>query len=165
MILPSSVDFLLKKLQPELQSSPSKPRPRVPFALPKESQSAQTGRKVKRERCHRVVHWQSQKIQLHTTGHSPKHIKDSVNWNQHRYAIPLLLKLWDALYSPLEAREDAGDAMGGSGGSKTDKVEGMAAEERARDKEAARMKEQQEEKRVIADQGAGDEKATESEIR
>jgi hypothetical protein len=41
----------------------------------------------------------------------------------------------------------------------------MAAEERVRDKEAARMKEQQEEERVIADQGACDKEATKSEIR
>jgi hypothetical protein len=51
-ILPSTVDFLLKKLQPESPTSPSKPRPRVPFAPPEDSQSAQTGCKVKRERCH-----------------------------------------------------------------------------------------------------------------
>ncbi len=37
VILPSSVDFLLKKPQPESPSSPSKPRPRVPFAPPTES--------------------------------------------------------------------------------------------------------------------------------
>ncbi len=85
--------------------------------------------------------------------------------NQWGYAIPLLLKLWDAFYSPVEVRGDAGDAMGGGGGSKTDKVERMAAEEWACDKEAAWMKEQQEKERVIANQGAGDEKATESEIR
>jgi hypothetical protein len=59
----------------------------------------------------------------------------------------------------------AADAMGGEGGSKMDKVECMAAEEWARDKEAAQMKEQQEEERVIADQGACDEEATKSEIR
>ncbi len=46
-----------------------------------------------------------------------------------------------------------------------DKVERMAAEEWACDKEVAWMKEQQEKERVIANQGAGDEKATESEIR
>ena len=102
---------------------------------------------------------------MHTTWHSPEHIKDSVNRNQWWYATPLLLKLWDALYSPVEAKGDAGDAMGGEGGIKMDLVERMATEEWACDKEAARMKEQQEEKRVIADQGAGDEKATESEIR
>ncbi len=37
VIISSSVDFLLKKPEPELPSSPSKPRPRVPFAPPKES--------------------------------------------------------------------------------------------------------------------------------
>ncbi len=46
-----------------------------------------------------------------------------------------------------------------------DKVERMAAEEWARDKEAAWMRGQQEEECGIADQGAVDEKATKSEIR
>ncbi len=120
---------------------------------------------MKRERCHQGAHCQSQKIQLHMTGQSPKHIKDSVNRNQWWYATPLLLKLWDALYSPVEARGDAGYAMGGGGGSNTDKVKWMVAEEWAHDKEAAQMKEQQDEECVIANQGAGDKKATKSEIR
>jgi hypothetical protein len=60
----------------------------------------------------------------------------------------------------------AGDAMlGGEVGSKMNKVEHMVAEEWACDKEAAWMKEQQEEEHVIADQGVCDEEATESEIR
>ncbi len=46
---------------------------------------------------------------------------------------------------------------GGEGGSKMDKDECMAAEEWACDKEAAWMKEQQEEARVIADQESCDE--------
>jgi hypothetical protein len=46
-----------------------------------------------------------------------------------------------------------------------DKVKRMATEERACDKEAAGMKEQQEEEHVIAVQGACDEEATKSEIR
>jgi hypothetical protein len=41
----------------------------------------------------------------------------------------------------------------------------MAVEERAHDKEAAWMKEQEEEVHGIADQGACDEEATKSEIR
>jgi hypothetical protein len=60
----------------------------------------------------------------------------------------------------------AGDAMMGGGvGSKMDKVEHMATEEWTHDKEAAWIKEQQEEEHAIADQGVCNEKATKSEIR
>ena len=102
----SSVDFLLKKPQSQLPS-PSKPRPREPIAPPKESRSAQTEKQVRRGSWHRGAQClRSQKIQFHTTGYSPEQTEDSVNWNRRRYTIPLLLKLWDAPYSPVEARGD-----------------------------------------------------------
>ena len=108
----SSVDFLLKKPQSQLPSPSSKPRPREPIAPPKESRSAQTKKQERRRSWHRGAQClRSQKIQFHTTGCSPEQTEDSVNWNRRRYTIPLLLKLWDAPYSPVEARGDIFFAM------------------------------------------------------
>jgi len=108
----SSADFLVKKPQSQLPSPSSKPRPMELIAPPKESRSAQTEKQVRRGSWHRGAQClRSQKIQFHTTGYSPEQTEDSVNWNRRRYTIPLLLKLWDAPYSPVEARGDFVFAM------------------------------------------------------
>jgi hypothetical protein len=105
-LLPSkSNDTLLKKPQPQSPPSSPKPKRRASFAPPKNSRSTPTGKKATRESYHRGARCiRSQKILFHTTGYSPEQINGSVNWSRRQYSIPLLLKLWDAPYSPVNAR-------------------------------------------------------------
>jgi Rab3 GTPase-activating protein catalytic subunit len=106
-ILPSRSNILLKKPQSQSPTSSSKQKQRASFAPPKNSRSTQTGKVATKESYHRGARCiRSQKISFHTTGYSPEQINGSVNWNRRQYTIPLLLKFWDAPFSPVNERGD-----------------------------------------------------------
>ena len=101
---------------PQAPSPPSpEKRPRVPRTIItplKELPSMCTARKIKRGDCaHGAQCIRSQKIIFHTVGYTSEQIDDSVTLNRRRYTIPLLLKLWDAPYLPLDASSGTENAV------------------------------------------------------